>query len=63
MQIGLELTTKQAGALISRGDYDKDKAIDYYEFLVRFGLEQQVPGKWIFQVQHITSHSTRNILI
>ena len=51
------MTTKQAGALIKRGDYDNDKAIDYYEFLVRFGLEQQVPGKWEVQVQHITSFS------
>uniref|UniRef100_A0A7S0M3T5 EF-hand domain-containing protein n=1 Tax=Cryptomonas curvata TaxID=233186 RepID=A0A7S0M3T5_9CRYP len=48
-KIGLELTTMQAGALIKRGDYDNDKAIDFYEFLVRFGLEQQVPGKWVFQ--------------
>ena len=54
-QVGVELTKKQAGELISRGDYDRDKAMDYYEFLVRFGLEQQVPGRWVFQVRHITS--------
>ena len=50
------MTTKQVGALISRGDFDKDKAIDYYEFLVRFGLEQQAPGKWVFQVRHAQGH-------
>ncbi len=49
-QAGLELSAEEAGALIASGDFDMDQAIDYYEFLVRFGLEQQIAGKWVFQV-------------
>ena len=52
-QIGLDLTPDEIATMISSGDFDKDKAINYYEFLVRFGLEHQNPGKWIFQVRLI----------
>jgi hypothetical protein len=48
--MGLELKTEQVQSLISRGDFDKDKALDFYEFLVRFGLRHQAPGKWVYQV-------------
>ncbi len=49
-QLGLNLREEQINALVARGDFDKDQVIDYYEFVVRYGLEIQVPGKWIFQV-------------
>ncbi len=39
-----------------------DKAIDYYEFLVRFGLEHQVPGKWIFQVPRFDLRMQKNAI-
>jgi Ca2+-binding EF-hand superfamily protein len=50
IQLGLNLRDEQLHALINRGDFDKDEFMDYYEFVVKYGLEMQVPGKWIFQV-------------
>jgi hypothetical protein len=40
-------------ALVARAataDDGQEKKIDYYDFIVRFGLESKTDGKWIYVV-------------
>lgn len=47
--LGLKLTDSEVEMLLSRGDFDGDDHMDYYEFIVRFGLEFQAEGQWVYK--------------
>lgn len=47
--LGLKLSDAEVDMLVSRADFDGDGHMDYYEFIVRFGLEFQAEGKWVYK--------------
>jgi Ca2+-binding EF-hand superfamily protein len=49
-KLGKSITESELVALFRRSDLDQDSYVDYDEFVVRFGLEAEQPGRWVYKI-------------
>ena len=50
-KIGKIISDSELDFLMRRSDLDHDSFVDYDEFILRFGLEAEQPGRWVYKVE------------